>query len=625
MKLTTGRMRRRLAIAAVIALTVTGTAVVTSPAHADPLSPLTGARVATSGTPTAPSGSVVYYVDAVAGNDSNTGTSTAQAWKTLAKVDSASFAPGDVIAFKRGQTFSGSATITSAGTLTSPILITAYGSGAQPLLTNPGGWNMLVLAAANIQVKNLAFTNGVVFDNADGLGIRGPKYELSGAIAVTTAGAGVLIQDNTFTDVGVGVKTYGPSTLIEHNTFRDLRIAFRGFDSGSETSYGALGVSLNNSGIEVRYNDFINCRSTDSPYGADGGAIEIEGFAHAKDDILIHHNYSRGSQGFVEVTETTSSNVSIYQNVSDDYQQFIAWDSTTDPTGYLVENNTVVRRHSAQVSYLIDWWFYREIVATPADDWALIRNNIFYSPLAPTFGAYAFPHDHNLHYGFSDPINASLGNGDIVAPPQFVDLATGDLRLAATSPAIDNGTTAASSTDLWGNATGVGLGHDIGAHEASAGGSGAANLVVDGGFESQTTVTSTSSPWRGEAGASSAYGIDVAAGKARSGSDNGWVANGGGTEWAALKQTVTVQPSSTYRLTVWVRSSAGIDHAWLGVKSTGGSAISEIRHGSSVGSYSRYVLTFTTGSNTSVVVHSGYWAPGSAAWQQIDDVALQKL
>jgi hypothetical protein len=567
----------------------------------------------------------VYYVDAVAGNDSNTGTSTAQAWKTLAKVDSASFTPGDVIAFKRGQTFSGSATITSAGTLTSPILITAYGSGAQPLLTNPGGWNMLVLAAANIQVKNLAFTNGVVFDNADGLGIRGPKYELSGAIAVTTAGAGVLIQDNTFTDVGVGVKTYGPSTLIEHNTFRDLRIAFRGFDSGSETSYGALGVSLNNSGIEVRYNDFINCRSTDSPYGADGGAIEIEGFAHAKDDILIHHNYSRGSQGFVEVTETTSSNVSIYQNVSDDYQQFIAWDSTTDPTGYLVENNTVVRRHSAQVSYLIDWWFYREIVATPADDWALIRNNVFYSPLAPTFGAYAFPHDHNLHYGFSDPINASLGNGDIVAPPQFVNLATGDLRLAATSPAIDNGTTAASSTDLWGNATGVGLGHDIGAHEASAGGSGAANLVVDGGFESQTTVTSTSSPWRGEAGASSAYGIDVAAGKARSGSDNGWVANGGGTEWAALKQTVTVQPSSTYRLTVWVRSSAGIDHAWLGVKSTGGSAISEIRHGSSVGSYSRYVLTFTTGSNTSVVVHSGYWAPGSAAWQQIDDVALRKL
>src|SRR5690606_3485096 len=123
----------------------------------------------------------------------------------------------------------------------------------------------------------------------------------------------------------------------------------------------------------------------------------------------------------------------------------------------------------------------------------------------------------------------------------------------------------------------------------------------------------------------SAYGIDVAAGKARSGSDNGWVANGGGTEWAALKQTVTVQPSSTYRLTVWVRSSAGLDPAWLGVQSTGGSAISEIRHGSSVGSYSRYVLTFTTGSNTSVVVHSGYWAPGSAAWQQIDDVALRKL
>ena len=43
-----------------------------------------------------------YYVDNTAGNDSNSGTSPSTAWKTVARVNQASFAPGDQILFKRG-------------------------------------------------------------------------------------------------------------------------------------------------------------------------------------------------------------------------------------------------------------------------------------------------------------------------------------------------------------------------------------------------------------------------------------------------------------------------------------------------------------------------------------------
>ncbi|AHW62266.1 hypothetical protein FH5T_18580 [Draconibacterium orientale] len=73
----------------------------------------------------------VYYVSA-SGDDANTGTSESQPWKTLAKVSSTSFSPGDQILFKRGDEWSGTITVTSSGSAGSPIVYGAYGSGEKP-------------------------------------------------------------------------------------------------------------------------------------------------------------------------------------------------------------------------------------------------------------------------------------------------------------------------------------------------------------------------------------------------------------------------------------------------------------------------------------------------------------
>ncbi|GMA23193.1 hemolysin [Luteimicrobium album] len=430
-----------------------------------PQSPLTGARVVTTGSPHAGHGGRVYYVDATSGKDTNSGRRPSSAWKSLARVDAATLAPGDVVAFHRGDTFAGSATISDAGTAQRPITLTAYGHGDQPVLTNPGQWNMLVLDAPHVQVKNLAFQDGAVFDNADQQGIRGPKYELSGAIAITANGSDTLVQDDTFTDVGVGVKTYGAGSTIDHNTFKDLRIAFRGVDTlgcGCETSYGAIGVSVDNSRVHLTWNDFINCRSTDSPYGADGGAVEIEGFDFPKDDIVIGHNYSLASQGFVEVTETSSSHVRIDYNVSDDYQQFLAWDTTTTPSDYLATNNTIV--HQRDRSQLIAQYYYREDGPAPSASWATFRNNIFDSRGSWSF--YDFPHDHNLYTDASKLAGFALGTGDLVADPEFADRTTDDLRLTAGSPAIDAGVRIPGATrDLVGHRVPAGFAPDLGAYE----------------------------------------------------------------------------------------------------------------------------------------------------------------
>jgi parallel beta-helix repeat protein len=73
----------------------------------------------------------VYYVS-TSGSDSNTGTSTDKPWKTLAKVNSFSFNPGDQILFKRGEEWNGTITVKASGVSGSPITYGAYGTGAKP-------------------------------------------------------------------------------------------------------------------------------------------------------------------------------------------------------------------------------------------------------------------------------------------------------------------------------------------------------------------------------------------------------------------------------------------------------------------------------------------------------------
>jgi hypothetical protein len=76
-----------------------------------------------------------YYVSASSGNDGNSGTSSATAWQTVAKVNSQTFAPGDSILFRRGDAWNESLVPPSAGAAGNPITFDAYGVGQAPNLT----------------------------------------------------------------------------------------------------------------------------------------------------------------------------------------------------------------------------------------------------------------------------------------------------------------------------------------------------------------------------------------------------------------------------------------------------------------------------------------------------------
>ncbi len=72
-----------------------------------------------------------YYVSPT-GDDARDGKSEAKAWRTVAKVNASTFAPGDQILFARGGEWRESLKASSSGAPGKPITYATYGSGAKP-------------------------------------------------------------------------------------------------------------------------------------------------------------------------------------------------------------------------------------------------------------------------------------------------------------------------------------------------------------------------------------------------------------------------------------------------------------------------------------------------------------
>ena len=99
------------------------------------------------------------YVDAIDGNDKNSGVSPLSAWKTLAKISVTIFKPGDVIAFESEQRFIGILSISSSGNKGAAILYTTYG-GSTPAIIDGNGDSTAIYSYNKqyLEIKNLSIT-----------------------------------------------------------------------------------------------------------------------------------------------------------------------------------------------------------------------------------------------------------------------------------------------------------------------------------------------------------------------------------------------------------------------------------------------------------------------------------
>jgi len=85
---------------------------------------------------TIPEESVRYYVSSSTGNDDDDGLSSQTAWKTLGKVSSREYLPGEAILLKSGDTWTGESLVLNGnGTAENPIIVSAYGGEKLPVIS----------------------------------------------------------------------------------------------------------------------------------------------------------------------------------------------------------------------------------------------------------------------------------------------------------------------------------------------------------------------------------------------------------------------------------------------------------------------------------------------------------
>lgn len=77
---------------------------------------------------------IIYYIS-TSGNNASAGTSPGTAWQTLAKLNSVTLNPGDVVNLNRGDTWNEPLPINQSGTAGNVILYGTYGTGAMPVIT----------------------------------------------------------------------------------------------------------------------------------------------------------------------------------------------------------------------------------------------------------------------------------------------------------------------------------------------------------------------------------------------------------------------------------------------------------------------------------------------------------
>jgi len=412
-----------------------------------------------------------HYVNSNARNANDAGPGNRRhPWKSLAPIRGHSFCPGDHTYFSAGSSYRGGFLVNDSGRAGQPIVFTTYGRGPAPSFSNS---DFGVLNGNVIQIRgSYIIVDGLYFhDGATSPSTKDEDVLRVADIFVARGADHNVIRNSEVKNSPVGFHICGQFNLVTNNYLHDTNRFLAG------PNWGPIAIILANANNEISYNRITNYFSSGGNYGADGGALEFDPrvYGDSIHDVRVHHNFSRGNEGFLESTRSANQPTGrawVAYNVSDDYQQFILLWQGHD---FSIENNTVLR--------ILPKNSVTDVVFTFREGGNRIRNNIFVvSAGRKVFSdngtrAYGMTnwagqeHNHNLYYSMdgsqADPAGVALSRGEKIADPIFVDYAKRNLHLTLNSPAIDagDGTQAQSSIDFDGNPVPAGDGVDLGAFE----------------------------------------------------------------------------------------------------------------------------------------------------------------
>jgi len=369
-----------------------------------------------------------YHVDSESGRDANDGLSPASAWRTLPKVNTTTFGPGDRILFKAGTKYTGQLALRGSGSAGNPIVVGIYGGTARPLieaegkfpeallLKNKEYWEVNGLELTNLGpteepfrygVRLVAWDYGIVHhihlrdlyvhdvngslkkSRGEGQGIvweNGGDAKLSRFNDLLIENCRLLRTDRNgicgFTSYDANRKIWFPSlhVVIRNNLLEDIAgdaikpwgcdgtlVEHNTVRGGRQRcqDYAAGIWPWNSDNTLIQFNEVSGMKGT-----KDGQAFDSDGFCH---NTIFQYNYSHDNDGgFMLLCGIENENTIIRYNISqnDRTRLFHFYDLIR---GTRIYNNVFFVGEGIDV-HLFEW--------TPGGaGWAtdtLIANNIFY-------------------------------------------------------------------------------------------------------------------------------------------------------------------------------------------------------------------------------------------------------
>jgi hypothetical protein len=360
-----------------------------------------------------------YYISPL-GDDTNSGTSPADAWQSIDRVNQQVFGPGDSVNFQGGAGYQGSLLFgpQDAGTPDNPITVTSYGPGRATIL--PGtGVGILIQDTGGFTISNLNVTGSGMDTNQD----YGIHLLNDGAGGTVPGYFNHLYLDSL--DVS-GFGNYGVTIDCQSNTsgFQDVQLTnsqlhdnlLGGLVMFSPYYYDTTTTAQMVQGLYVGHvNAYNNPGSPTSPVGSGNGLLIAGVNGGVVERCECHDNggpQAHGNVGGILVTDSTAVVVQYneaYANrtgTNTDGDAFdLDWDTTgctlqynyahdNDGTGYLlIGYNTLHDSYPPQSGNTVRYNIsendgrnnsYPSIyVAGPVDDAEIYNNTVYVSP-APT-------------------------------------------------------------------------------------------------------------------------------------------------------------------------------------------------------------------------------------------------
>jgi hypothetical protein len=396
---------------------------------------MVGGLIAGAAAPASAAGTT-YYVSA-AGSDSNSGTASTSAWKTLSRVNQAVLKPGDTVSFRRGDTFSGGIVTAQSGTSTAPITLNSYGAGNAPIVTGGKSGNCIRINGSYTILEGLrAVTCGYA-----GVSVTGDRNTVRNTSASYNA---VGLKVGTGSDFG----KYMGNSFTNNNV---MNVNTPGTNCGTSAAVncsddsGAFGVLINGSDNEFSGNTVSGSTGKSYDFNQDGGAFEI----YNGNRNNIHHNVSLDNNNFSELGKssgTADGNTFRYNLIRStcgancsEAKGLVARGSGTSfgPTnGTVFEFNTVYLTGTQSQAIVCH-------ATCPAS--TVIRANILVGVRNSLWiNGSGWTEKQNVLNG---PTNITANSSSTTAAARFA-YAPSDLRLTGTSPAIDRAGTTPYTVDL---------------------------------------------------------------------------------------------------------------------------------------------------------------------------------